>query len=163
MGDHSGEGKLLGNILILISAVIWASSTVYARPLVAKYSPYRVLTLSMPGALIVLVPYGLMASLATPWAQMTPLSWGMLAYVAVAAGAVGFVCFYEGVRQIGGPAAMLYQYLVPVLAAASAWLVLGKTLSPMQLGGVGVVLSGVALSNYARYGRPGSPVPAKVE
>lgn len=163
MGDRTGEGKLLGNALILISSVIWASSTVYARPLVAKHSPYRVLTLSMPGALLVLVPYGLLPSLALPWAGMTALTWSMLAYVAVAAGAVGFVCFYEGVRQIGGPAAMLYQYLVPLLAAGSAWLVFGKTLSLVQLVGVGVVLSGVALSNYARYGRPGQPAPAKVE
>ncbi len=162
-GDHHDPGKLSGNVLILISSVLWAGSTVYARPLVARYSPYRVLTLSMPGALVVLVPYGLMAALGSPWSQMTPLSWGMLAYVVVVAGVVGFVGFYEGVRQIGGPAAMLYQYFVPVLAAGFAWWVFGRALAPAQLAGVGVVLAGVALSNYARYARIGPAVASKVE
>ncbi|MCB8933110.1 MAG: DMT family transporter [Fimbriimonadaceae bacterium] len=146
-GDH---GKLLGNVLILISAVLWAASTVVSRPLVERISPFRVLTLSMPGALIVLVPYGLLASLHTPWTALTPTTWSMLAYVAVIAGAVGFVGFYEGVRQIGGPAAMVYQYFVPVLAALFAWLVLGRTVNGIQFVGMGIVLTGVGISNKAR-------------
>lgn len=155
-GSGAGHGKLLGNALILIAAVIWAASTVYSRPLVERISPFRVLTLSMPGALIVLVPYGLRPALETPWSALMPATWSMLAYVAVFAGAVGFVGFYEGVRQIGGPAAMVYQYFVPVIAALSAWLVLGGTLNGVQFGGMAVVLTGVALSNRARLSTRGT-------
>ena len=145
-----GSGKLMGNILILGSSVVWAAATVYSRPLVERHSPFRVLTLSMPGALVVLVPYGLIASFQTPWAGFTATTWWMLAYIAVVAGVIGFIGFYEGVRQIGGPGAMLYQYFVPVVAAVSAWLVFGRTLTPVQYLGVAIVLAGVGWANRAR-------------
>lgn len=144
------HGKLIGNLLILVSSVLWAASTVYSRPLVERISPFRVLTLSMPGALVVLLPYGLVPTWQAPWSSMSPTTWGMLGYVAVIAGAIAFVGFYEGVRQIGGPAAMVYQYFVPVLAALSAWIVLGSTVNALQFVGMGVVLGGVSLSNRAR-------------
>jgi drug/metabolite transporter (DMT)-like permease len=145
------KDKLLGNILILISSVIWAGSTVYSRPLVEKYSPFRVLTLSMPGALLVLLPYGLLPSLAVDWQGLKPITWWMLAHVALMAGVVGFAGFYAGVRQIGAPGAMLYQYFVPPTAAFCAWLVLGQPMQPLQLVGLLVVLSGVALAMHFRY------------
>lgn len=144
------SGKLLGNVLILCSSVVWAGATVFSRPLVERYSPYRVLTLSMPGALVILVPYGLVASLEAPWATLSATTWWTLAYITLVAGAIGFIGFYEGVKQIGGPSAMLYQYFVPIIAALSAWIVFGRTLSALQFLGVAIVLGGVAWANRAR-------------
>lgn len=145
------QNKLLANILILISSIVWAAATVYSRPLVEKYSPFRVLTLSMPGALLVLLPYGLLPTLAVDWEGLKPVTWWMLGHVAVLAGVVGFAGFYAGVRQIGAPGAMLYQYFVPPTAAACAWLVLGQPMQPLQLVGLVVVLAGVATAMHFRY------------
>ena len=46
----------------------------------------------------------------------------------------------------------------PVLAAAVAWLVLGEALSPVQLLGGAVVLTGIVLAETAR-STPVPPVP----
>ncbi|HVL39457.1 MAG TPA: DMT family transporter, partial [Fimbriimonadaceae bacterium] len=149
-GAELGEGKLVGNLLVLSGSFIWAWSTVVSRPLVSQHSPYVILTLSMPGALPILLPYGLADSLSLDYGAFRLDTWMMFAHVVVMAGLVGFIGFFEGVRQIGGPAAMLYQYFVPPIAALFAWLILGTHLLPLQLIGLGVVFLGVASAQRAR-------------
>lgn len=141
---------LLGHFLLLASAFVWAGATVVSRPIVAKVDPVQMLTLSMPAGLLTLLPYGLMPTVRTPWAVLHPTTLAMMGYFAIAAGVVGFMLFYKGVQEVGASGAMLYQYLVSPIAAISGYLVLRAGLHPLQLVGLIVVLSGVALANVAR-------------
>lgn len=142
--DWSGVG------LLFASAMVWAVATVISKPLVSRVSPLRMLTLSMPGALVVLVPYGLLDALRMPWADLTSQTWLMVGHVTVLAGVVGFMGFYRGVQQVGASAAMMYQYLVPILAALFSWWALGIGLRPLQWVGVVVVLAGVGYASWVR-------------
>jgi drug/metabolite transporter (DMT)-like permease len=142
--------RLIGNLSVFISAAIWAWSAVVSRPLSVRHDPLRLLTLSMPGGLIALLPFGLLDLVRTDWLAVTPLTWLMMLYFAGLAGAIGFIFFYTGVRQVGAPGAMVYQYLVPCVAALSGWLALRQGLHPLQLAGLVVVIAGVALSTSAR-------------
>lgn len=144
------SGKLLGNFLILASSAIWAASAVLSRPLVERHSPFRILTLSMPGAIPVLVPYGLMSTINLDWTTVSPISYLLLAHVAMLAGVAGFAGFYAGVRQVGAAGAMLYQFLVPPVAAAFAWATLGQAMTNVQFAGLVVVLTGVAIAMHFR-------------
>lgn len=159
-----GGGHYEANMTVLKSAIIWAFGTVLSRSIVAaKVHPLALLTLSMPGALIALMPYGWKETFLQPWWQnLDFLGWSMIAYVAIVAGVLGFYWFYQGVREVGASHAMLYQYFVAPLAALSGWLFLGIPLVPLQILGMFVVVGGVALANAAR--KP-SPVitPAAVE
>lgn len=149
-GHHAEGGQIIGNLLVLASAVVWAFCAVMTRTLVQKDTPLNVLTLSMPGALPLLVPYGLGASLAVDWARMDWVGWLSLAHIVILAGVVGFIGFYVGVRQVGSAGAMLYQFLVPPLAAFFAWLTLHDHLEVLQAVGLGVILVGVAWSTRVR-------------
>lgn len=144
------HGKLMANLMVLGSAVLWAASAVISKPLLSKISPIRVLTLSLPGALPVLIPYGLTDSLNVNWQALSPVAVGMFCHVVLLAGIVGFIGFYAGVRQVGSAGAMLYQYFVPPIAALSAWIVLGTKFLPLQGVGLLVVLFGVGWSSNAR-------------
>jgi drug/metabolite transporter (DMT)-like permease len=149
-GSAAGHGSVRGNLTILMSSAVWAASAVMMKPLLARYSPTQVLTMSMPGALPILLPYGLGATLATDFTRISPHAWFMFSTVAVMSGVVAFVCFYTGLRQIGASGASLYQYLVPPTAAFFAWIVMGKALGPVQFVGLAVVLGGVAYASRAR-------------
>lgn len=149
-GSAAGHGSLEGNLTILVAALVWAGGAVMMKPLLSKYSPVAVLTMAMPGALPVLLPYALAATLATDFTRITPTGWFNFTTVAVMSGVVAFVCFYTGLRQIGASAAALYQYFVPPIAALTAWLVMGKALGPIQFVGLAVVLGGVAYAGQAR-------------
>ncbi len=149
-GTESGQSKVLGDVLILCSSVVWALSVVMSKPLTLDRSPLQILTLSMPGALLALLPYGLNASIEVPWGSLSSITWLMLFHITVLAGVLGFWGFYTGVKTVGGPAAMLYQFFVPPIAAFSAWLVFGKTLTVWQFVGMAVIIAGVFMSNRAR-------------
>lgn len=150
-GVQGGKSSLLGNLLVLASAVVWAYGAVLSKPLVNKFTPLQSLTLSMPGALPILLPYGLKEAIDIPWANLTKQTWLMFVHVVVGAGFIGFLGFYEGVRDRGPAAAMLYQFFVPIVAAASAYLVLRQSLNWYQALGLAVVIFGVALATRARY------------
>jgi drug/metabolite transporter (DMT)-like permease len=148
--EFGGAHRLEGDLLVLLSAVVWAFSIVLARPLVLRMDPVRVLTLSMPGALLVLFPFGIRASLATDWAHLNWVSWLSFLHVSVLAGALGFIGFYRGLQAVGAAGAMLYQFFVPAFATVFAWLILQESLAIWQFVGFGVILAGVGFALRSR-------------
>lgn len=149
-GDELRFDHLLGNGLMLASAIGWALGAVVSRPLVRERPAILVLTQSMPAALVVLVPYALSATLATPWLSLSPPSYFALAHFTALAGALGFVGFFYGVQKIGAPGAMYYQFCVAPVATLFAWIFLGDSLGAWQIVGMGIVLFGVILATAAR-------------
>lgn len=144
------SGTLHGDLIVFLSAILWAYSAVLMRALLGRYEPVQLLTMAMPGALIALLPYGAREVLHTDWAAVHPISWLFIGHLAVLSGALGFAAFYMGVRQIGAGGAMLYQYFVPPCTVLFAWLLLGQRLLPLQGIGMAVVIGGVAISLHFR-------------
>ena len=149
-GDEIHFDHLVGNGLMLASAVGWALGAVVSRPLVKTKPAITVLTQSMPAALIILVPYAIQATLTTPWLNLAATSYFALAHFTILAGALGFVGFFYGVQKIGAPGAMYYQFCVAPVATLFAWIFLRDSLRPLQIVGMGVVLLGVILATAAR-------------
>lgn len=145
-----GMTHLIGDLLLLLSSALWAIAATLSRPLVVKYSPFTVLTVSMWGALPVWLILGIGPTLATDFGAFTASTWTHLFFIVVFAGILGFVGFYSGVSKIGAPAAMLYQYCVPPLAAIFSFLVMKTSLGWVQLLGFALVLFGVIMANRAR-------------
>lgn len=148
--DHSSKAQIVSHLLLLASAGLWAVSTIVSRPLVADADPLAMLTQSMPGGFLALLPFGALDLVRTPWASLSWTTWGSLLYFSLIAGVAGFLLFYKGVKQVGAPGAMLYQYLVSPLALLSSVAVLHIGMKPIQLVGLVVVLSGVMLANTLR-------------
>lgn len=150
-GTHVDHGKLLSNWIVLASAVVWAYSAVYSKPLLTRYSATQMLTLSMPGAFLILIPYGLVSALRTDWRAFTPTTWGMFAHIVFLAGFAGFLGFYAGVRKVGAAGALLYQYFVPPIAALTGFLLMGQALTTAQVVGMLIVFAGVSVSSVGRF------------
>lgn len=143
-GAGDSHGTIQGNAMVLTSAAIWAGCALGTRSLVADADPIRLLTLSMPGGLLALIPFGGADALRFDYGTMRTGDWLMLAHVSWLAGVLAFIGFFVGVKQIGAGPALVYQYLVPGLAVWFGWLVLGQGLAPIQFFGFAVVLAGVA-------------------
>lgn len=147
--DFQGA-HLLGNGLMLASAIAWALGAVVSRPLVKDRSAMVVLTQSMPAGLLVLVPYAIVGTLKVPWFSLQPETYGAFAHFTFLAGVLGFVGFFYGVQKVGAPGAMFYQYGVAPLATFFAWVFLKDALHPWQVVGMGVVMAGVVMATAAR-------------
>ncbi|MDX2064178.1 MAG: DMT family transporter [Fimbriimonadaceae bacterium] len=149
-GARTGASTWQGNLLVFISAIVWALSTFQMRPLVERYGSLPALTASMPGALPVLAIYGGMATLGTNVRTWDAVTWANLAQITLASGVAAFICFYIGVKQVGPATATRYQFFVPVLATLFAWWVFGQRPNTMQWTGIATVIAGVMLTSWAR-------------
>jgi probable blue pigment (indigoidine) exporter len=105
---------------------------------------------------LILVPLTAVAEGAPP-----PLTGGNVAgfaYLSLAATALAFVLWFSGVRRLPTAAPPLLGLAAPITGAALGWIVLGESLSPVQLSGFAVTLGAIA------YGAalPTSPTPPEL-
>ncbi|QTE29448.1 EamA family transporter [Pengzhenrongella sicca] len=76
--------------------------------------------------------------------------WLLVAWIVVLGTVVPYTLVLAGLTVIGAARTGLIGMIEPVAAAAAAWLVLGETMSGVQLVGAAVVLAGVAMAETAR-------------
>jgi drug/metabolite transporter (DMT)-like permease len=90
----------------------------------------------------------------------TPHAWLWLSISGLIGFTFGDLCLFRAFLIIGSRLSMLLMSLAPVLAAVIGWLVLGETLSPRDLLGMTLTVSGIAWAVLER-GPAGRPLPAR--
>lgn len=146
-GEESGVGSATGTLIVIAGAGLWAVAVVVLRPVLGKRSPVTVLTLGMPPALLVLVPYGLFSMLTLDYSAISTGAWLGFSYTTVVAGVVAFLGFWAGVGRVGSARATFVQYFIPPLSAVFAFLVLGHPITWMKAAGLVVVIAGVYVAS----------------
>ncbi len=144
------SGALLGDLLILLAAMMWAGYTVGGKPLLGRYSPLKLNALTMiPGTL-------LLAAISTPqlaaqdWQAVSAGAWVAWAYSTAFAVVVAYVLWYTSVQRVGGARTAIYSNLTPVVATLVSWLLTGERLTPLQMVGAAVVIAGILLARRGR-------------
>jgi drug/metabolite transporter (DMT)-like permease len=102
-----------------------------------------------------------------PWERLTALvplpgplpdadapAWLLVGWVVVLGTVVPYALILAALRSLGSARTGLLGMAEPVLAAAVAWAILGEALSPVQLLGGAVVLTGIVLAETARRTHP---------
>jgi drug/metabolite transporter (DMT)-like permease len=140
-----GKSHLLGDILLLLSAVSWAWSVILAKPLSKEIKPLALFTMSMLGGLPLVFLYGLIPTLSIQVSQFEFKHWMNFLQIAFGSGVIAMACFYKGVSQLPASLASMHQFLVPVLATGFASWILGERLAWVQGIGVVVLLVGISL------------------
>lgn len=144
-----GGGTLLGDLMFLAGAALWAVYSALAPPYLARLGPLKVTAWTMLLGALGLAPFGAAGAAAVDWAALPLSTWAAFAFTVVLSAALGFLWWYEGIRQLGVNRAMVYSYLIPVSAVASAVLLLGESFGWAQILGSAVVLAGIRLARGA--------------
>ena len=76
--------------------------------------------------------------------------WVLVAWIVVLGTVVPYTLVLAGLKVIGAARTGLIGMIEPVAASAAAWVVLGESMTGVQLSGGAVVLAGVALAETAR-------------
>lgn len=150
-GDVTGGSEhLRGNLIVLASAITWAASTVYGRPLLKHASP---LQLSATASLIAL-PVHLLFPIASYADSVSALRdvelWMIILYSGVLSSGLALPMWNLGLRHAGPAYASVIQNLVPLFAIAAAWFARGEPVTaPQILGGV-LILGGLVTMRLTR-------------
>lgn len=137
---------LLGDLLVLLSAICWAIYTMGARPLLARYSALKTTTLTMLSGTPLLVLAGIPGMLTLNWASVPAVAWGGLLYSAVLSIVLAYIIWYSSVQRAGAVRTAIYGNLVPVAGVLIAWAFGGEPITMVQIGGAAAILAGLVLT-----------------
>jgi drug/metabolite transporter (DMT)-like permease len=156
-----GLGSSLGGDLIAIAtAFTWAAYTVSIRPLMRRYSPYRI------SALVLAIGWVPLAVLALASGQIADESfsfgwkvWLGFGYAVVGPLFLTNILWFTAIDRVGPSRAALFSNLQPFFAVFFALILLGESLHTLEIAGGVLIFAGIAYERVWR--REPAPVPTR--
>jgi len=136
----------IGDLLILAGTVCWSTYTVLSRPLLQRYTPLKLTTLTMVIGTPPLVLVSIPSLKEQDWSSVSLQGWLCLFYSFCFAIALGYIVWYTGVSRIGSARTALYENLITVIALAVAWFFLSERMTMLQVLGAVLVLTSLYLA-----------------
>ncbi len=145
-----GSSVLLGNLLILAASICWGLYTALSKPLLGDVTPAGLSFLGLIPALPILylisVPYFDAFSIA----EISVWIWVAIVFSGALSSGLAFVTWSIAVKSLGSSHTAAFSNLVPVVALAVGYYLLGETITLGQIGGGTVVLGGLYAMRQAR-------------
>lgn len=146
-GAASTHTFIKGAMMLLLSATAWSVYTIVNKPLMERYSVITANAYQVTAATVVL---GLIAALqggAPPVldALAKPEVVTNLAYLGILCSAAAYALYLFALRTLGSTTATSFLNLIPVFGVLGSALILGETVSAIQLLGGAVVVGGIFL------------------
>ncbi len=142
-----GPNRLLGDFLLLGAAMCWSAYTLTGKHSLGKLNPLELTVYScITGGILLVVTALPFVNVFSP-ADAGMSFWLGILYLAFGGTVVAFFLWHRGVQEYGAAKASAFLYLIPVFALLFAALFLKEAPTVLQLVGVGVVLTGVGISN----------------
>jgi drug/metabolite transporter (DMT)-like permease len=136
-----------GEFLIFGCVASWVAYSLIGKTIMKDLSPLVSVTYSsligMAALFIPAVAEGMVREIP----RYTALDWVCIAYLGVFGTVLGFVWYYEGIKELGPTRAGQFINFVPVCAILLAFFILGEPITWSLLVGAGFVISGVSLTN----------------
>jgi len=137
--------SLLGDLLAVGAAVTWAGYSVMMRPLFGRYTASRISALMLLIGGAMLLPFGAPQLAEQDWGNVHGLYLGAWVYSTIGPLLITNILYFRALRGIGASRATLYMYLQPFLGALFAALLLGESVTALQLLGGAVIVGGVSM------------------
>ncbi|MCD1295801.1 EamA/RhaT family transporter [Methanocella sp. CWC-04] len=138
-------GHLLGDILIIICAAMWAVYSISGKKISSKYHPLTILNYTFILGTIGLVPFYFM----TPHMNIMEIPMDAIAailFLALFCSIVAYIVYNTALEKIGASRVALYIYLVPLSTIIMAMIVLNETMTVLSgIGGL-LVLTGMYIA-----------------
>ncbi len=153
-----GLGSSLGGDLIAIAtAFTWAAYTVSIRPLMRRYSPYRI------SALVLAIGWVPLAALASRQLSAESFSFGWKVWLGFGYAVIGplfltNILWFTAIDRVGPSRASLFGNLQPFFAVFFALFLLGESLHTLEIAGGVLIFAGIAYERVRRKAPP--PLPA---
>ena len=142
--SQAGSRAGLGIALLVVAAIAYATAVVVQKPALVRASPLQVTWLGCAAATVVCLPFAPTLVGELDAAGATGFAW--IVYLGLAPTALGFATWAYALRRMSAGRLASLAYLIPVVAVALGWVLLGET--PPWLAAVGgaLCLAGVALA-----------------
>lgn len=138
----------IGDLLTLVTALCGAVYNVFSRPLLKRYPPLHVTTLSMFAGLLFLAPIAGAHGVFSSWPVFTPTAWLALFFLGVLGGAFGFALWIWALQRSTPSRVAVFIALNPITAITLGALLLHEPVTFRFLIGFVGVIAGIILANW---------------
>ncbi|MCD2202610.1 DMT family transporter [Halobacterium sp. KA-6] len=140
---------VLGVALVLASALAFALAAVltHSRSPSLPFLATQAWMMAV-GALVLHIAVLALPSQSFAAATWTPSALGAIAYLAVVAGAGGFLLYFTLLDDLGPIEMSFIEYVIPVFAALAGWLVLGQEVTATTATGFVFILAGFLAAKF---------------
>jgi drug/metabolite transporter (DMT)-like permease len=146
-GFPKASADLLGPIIIITSALVWAGYSVLAKYLLREMLPIRLIFFSLVIGLVFLIP---LVSIADGWTlpeHISLSSWLAVAFLGLGSTGLAYVFYFFALKEAEITLVAVIQYLEPLITVLlAAWLVKERMEAGGLVGGM-LILVGVWLVN----------------
>lgn len=142
----NGMGGAQGDLMILLGTLCWALYTVFSLPLLKKFSPLKLTTLTMVTGTVFFLPFCLDDLIHLPYSRISIEAWASLVFSGFFALSVCYVIWYASVKRVGNSRTSIYDNLVPIFTIFFAYFLLDERITLLQGIGTIVILGGVYLT-----------------
>jgi len=136
----------LGNLLVFGAVLCEGFYAVIGKKLTGSLTPKRISALINLWGFALMTPFGLYFALDFDFPGVTGSIWLLLVFYALAASMGSVWLWMTGARHLPASQGGIFTVMLPISAALVGVLVLGETLSGLQLLAFGVALLGIVLT-----------------
>ena len=141
--EKGGQGtSLLGNIMLIISALSWGIYNVFVKKVASKYSSLTITVYTTGFAFAMMTPVMLVT-----WNHQDSIylqqlnTWLSIVYLGLFGTAIAFVLWNRGMESLEASVGSMFYFFTPVTGSLFGWLILGENLFwNFYLGGIIIFL-----------------------
>lgn len=147
--SNNGEpsfSSLWGNLMVFAAVLCEAAYAVIGKKLTGTLSPKRITALINLWGLALMTPFGLYQAWDFDFSAVSPGSWLLLLFYGLAASVWTVWLWMTGLKTIAASRAGVFTVMLPIASALVGVGVLGETLTGLQLLAFALCLAGVVLA-----------------
>lgn len=141
-----GGRALLGNLLVFAAVVCEASYVVIGKRLTEGLGPKRISAIINLWGLALVTPMGLWAALSFDFAAVTAPMWVLLVFYGLAASVWTVWLWMTGLKTVPASQAGVFTVMLPISAALIGVVFMGERLTALQMLAFGIALLGLVLA-----------------
>jgi len=141
-----------GEMFIFGCVASWVSYSLIGKVVMRDVQPVSAVTYACLVGASALLPPALIEGMAGNLGSYSIASWLSIVYLGFFGTCLGFIWYYEGIRQIGPSKAGVFINVVPISAVIMSFFLLGETIDVSLLTGGALVLAGICLTNLSAGG-----------
>jgi len=141
-----------GELLIFGCVASWVSYSLIGKIVMRDVQPVSAVTYACLVGSAALLPPALVEGMAGNLGSYSLAAWLSIVYLGFFGTCLGFIWYYEGIREIGPSKAGVFINFVPISAVIMSFFLLGESVDASLLIGAALVLSGIYLTNRSAGG-----------
>ena len=141
------QGIGLGEIYILGCVASWVAYSLLGKQFLKHMTPLTAVFFTTVIGSVLLLPFAIFEGMLSGLTEIPVTAWVCILFLALLGTVLGFIWYYEGIRDIGAAKAGTFINIVPLSAIGFGFIILDESLTSSLILGTSLVLLGIWLVN----------------